>query len=117
MLAEYRTLLPMTMFCTMAVRTGTGDFAEIVASLHAASIKAATDVATAISRKILRLIFTLPRELSQSSPLRSRRPTGSVGIHDPHWRRLPVAPGGRAGVRRICRTGRSPRAISRQLHL
>src|SRR3984957_14428978 len=43
-------------------RSGNGDFAKGFAS-H---------------------VFTLPRVLSQSSPSRSRRPTGSAGIHDWH---------------------------------
>ena len=78
MLAEYRMLFPMAMFCTSAVRTGTGDFAGIADSLHAASIRAATEAATAVSRKTLRLMCSLFPE--SFLKVRLRAPEGQQAL-------------------------------------
>lgn len=78
MLAEYRTLFPMAMFCTIAVRTGTGDLAGIGDSLHAASIRTATEAAMVVSRKTLHLMCSLFAE--SFLKVRLRAPEGQQAL-------------------------------------
>jgi hypothetical protein len=78
MLAEYRTLFPIAMFCTIAVRTGTGDLAGIVDSLQAASIRAAAEAAMAASRKTFHLMYSLFPE--SFIKVRLRAPEGQQAL-------------------------------------
>ena len=78
MLAEYLMLFPMAIFCTSAVRTGTGDLAGIADSLHAVSIRAVAEAAMTISRKTLRLMCSLFPE--SFLKVRLRAPEGQQAL-------------------------------------
>src|ERR1700712_1274634 len=78
MLAEYRTLFPTAMFCTIAVRTGTSDLAGIADSLQAPSIRAAAEAAMAVSRKTLYLMCSLFPE--SFFKVRLRAPEGQQAL-------------------------------------
>src|SRR6202789_1943522 len=100
MLAEYLAPFPTAMGCTSAVCTGRGNVSAAFCCLHAVRPTRRVVPRTASDRFTATgfIGFTLPLELFQTQPSRSRTKAGFVHSHDRRWRPRPVVAARRAST-------------------